>query len=90
MTRVELINEISKHVDLTKTDTAQVVMAYETIVGKALSKGDNVSLVGFGKFSVVDRAARNGRNPGSGKKIKIPAKRAVKFSVGKRLADAVI
>ena len=90
MTRTELINEIANSVDLTKTATTQVIMAYETIVGKTLSKGENISLIGFGKFSVVDRAAREGRNPHSGKKIKIPAKRGVKFKVGKRLADAVI
>ena len=89
MTRTELINEIANSVELTKVDTTQVVMAYETIVGEALSKGDDVSLVGFGKFSVVNRAARIGHNPHSGKKINIPAKRAVKFKVGKSLADSV-
>ena len=89
MTRTELIDKISESVDLTKAETTQVIMAYETIVGKALSKGEDVALVGFGRFSVVNRAARNGHNPRSGKKIKIPAKKAVKFKVGKRLADVV-
>lgn len=89
MTRTELISEIAKNVDLTKADTTKVIMAYETIVGEVLSKGEDVSLVGFGKFSVVKRAARKGHNPSSGKKIKIPAKKAVKFKVGKHLADAV-
>lgn len=90
MTRTELINEIASSVELTKADTTQVVMAYETIVGKALREGEDVSLVGFGRFSVVNRAARNGHNPHSGKKIKIPAKKAVKFKVGKRLAEVVL
>jgi len=90
MTRTELISEIANSVELTKAETVQVVMAYETIVGRALSKGEDVSLVGFGRFSVINRAARNGHNPHSGKKIKIPAKRVVKFKVGKHLADAVL
>jgi len=89
MTRTELIDKISESVDLTKAETTQVIMAYETIVGKALSKGEDVALIGFGRFSVVNRAARNGHNPRSGKKIKIPAKKAVKFKVGKRLAGVV-
>ena len=89
MTRTELIDKISESVDLTKAETTQVIMAYETIVGRALSKGEDVALVGFGRFSVVNRAARNGHNPRSGKKIKIPAKKAVKFKVGKRLASVV-
>ena len=90
MTRTDLINEIASSVELTKADTTQVVVAYERIVAQALSKGNDVSLIGFGKFSVGKRKARNGRNPHSGKKMKIPAKRVVKFRVGKRLAAAVI
>lgn len=89
MNRTELIYEIATSVKLTKADTTRVVMAYETIVGNALGKGDEVSLVGFGKFSVIHRPARDGYNPHSGKKIKIPAKKAIKFKVGKRLADSV-
>ncbi|HIP82894.1 MAG TPA: HU family DNA-binding protein [Desulfocapsa sulfexigens] len=89
MTRTELVDKISKSVDLTKAETTQVIKAYETIVGKALSKGEDVALIGFGRFSVVNRAARNGHHPRSGKKIKIPAKKAVKFKVGKRLASVV-
>jgi DNA-binding protein HU-beta len=90
MTRTDLINEIANSVELTKADTTQVVVAYEKIVAQALSKGHDVSLIGFGKFSVGNRKARNGRNPHSGKKMKIPAKRVVTFRVGKRLAAAVI
>ncbi len=89
MTRTELINEIAKSVKLTKTDTAKVVKTYEQIVAKTLNKGSAVSLIGFGKFSVVNKAARNGHNPATGKMMKIPASRRVRFKVGKRLTDSV-
>ena len=58
-------------------------------VSGALSKGDKVSLIGFGTFSVTKRAARDGRNPQTDKTIKIAAKKVAKFKVGARLADAV-
>ena len=58
-------------------------------VTKALKKGDKVSLVGFGTFSVAKRAAREGRNPATGQKIKIPAANVPKFKSGKKLRDAV-
>jgi DNA-binding protein HU-beta len=56
---------------------------------KALKKGDKVTLVGFGTFSVAKRAARQGRNPQTGKMIKIAAKKVAKFKAGSKLADAV-
>ncbi|MCB2181263.1 MAG: HU family DNA-binding protein [Desulfobulbaceae bacterium] len=58
-------------------------------ISDTLSKGDSVTLVGFGSFSVLERAARTGRNPQTGKEIKIAAKKVAKFKVGKALADAV-
>ena len=61
----------------------------ELIVEKTLKKGDKISLVGFGSWSVTEKAAREGRNPQTGKTIKIPAKKVVKFKAGTELSNAV-
>ena len=58
-------------------------------ISEAVSAGDKVTLIGFGTFSVSERAAREGRNPQTGKAIKIPARKVVKFKPGSKLADAV-
>ena len=58
-------------------------------IRESLAKGESVAFVGFGKFSVADRSARDGRNPQTGETLKIPASKAAKFSPGKELKDAV-
>ncbi len=58
-------------------------------IGASLKKGETVQLIGFGSFSVLQRSARNGRNPQTGKEIKIAAKKAVKFKPGKELSETV-
>ena len=68
---------------------AKALDAYEATVTKELKKSGKLVLVGFGTFSVVKRKAREGRNPQTGKAIKIPAKKVVKFKAGKTLADKV-
>jgi DNA-binding protein HU-beta len=89
MTKTELIAVIAGAAGITKTAAAKALDAYVGAVTKALKKGGKLGLVGFGTFSVVKRKAREGRNPQTGKAIKIPAKKVVKFKAGKELADKV-
>ena len=85
MTRAELIGVIAKVTGITKGKAAKVLDAYEATVTKELKKSGKLVLVGFGTFSVVKRKAREGRNPQTGKAIKIPAKKVVKFKASKFL-----
>jgi DNA-binding protein HU-beta len=89
MTKAELIGVIAKAAGITKDKAAKSLDAYETAVAKELKKSGKLVLVGFGTFSVVKRKAREGRNPQTGKAIKIPAKKVVKFKAGKDLASKV-
>ena len=89
MNKAELIDAVASKAGLTKADAKKALDAYIDATSKALKKGDRVALVGFGSFSVSKRAARKGRNPQSGKEIKIPAKKVVRFKPGKELSDKV-
>ncbi|RME16966.1 MAG: HU family DNA-binding protein [Bacteroidetes bacterium] len=89
MNKAELIDAIASGAKITKADAAKALDATIDAISKALKKGDRISLVGFGSFSVVKRNARTGRNPQNGKEIKIPAKKVVKFKAGSELAGAV-
>lgn len=89
MNKSELVDAIAKESKLTKADSARALDATVTAISKALKKGDKVIMVGFGTFSVSKRAARTGRNPQTGKDIKIPAKKVAKFKVGATLKKAV-
>lgn len=89
MNKAELINFISDKAGLTKADSKKALDAFMEATTGALKKGDRVALVGFGSFSVAERSARTGRNPQTGKEIKIAAKKVVKFKAGSELADAV-
>jgi len=73
----------------TKAEAERKAMAFIETVKDALSSGEEVSFLGFGKFKVVDRAARIARNPQTGEEMKIPAKKAVKFTAGKDLGVLV-
>jgi DNA-binding protein HU-beta len=86
MNKAELIDAIAADSKLSKADAGRALDALTTAVTKAMKKGDRVSLVGFGTFSVTKRAARTGRNPQTGKAIKIAAKKVVKFKAGADLA----
>jgi len=88
MTKADLVAEVAK-TGITKKEAAAAVDAIIAAVKGALAKGDKVSLVGFGSFSVKKRKARTGRNPQTGKAIKIKAKKVPVFSAGKGLKDAV-
>jgi len=89
MNKAQLIDAIAKDAKITKADAGKVLNATTTSITKALKKGDRVALVGFGSFSIAKRAARNGRNPQTGKAIKIAAKKVAKFKAGAELAKAV-
>jgi DNA-binding protein HU-beta len=85
----ELVDAIAASADLSKAAAGRALDATIDAVRKALKKNDTVTLVGFGTFYVGERAARNGRNPRTGKSIKIKAARIPKFRAGKGLKDAV-
>ncbi|MEO6191174.1 MAG: HU family DNA-binding protein [Saprospiraceae bacterium] len=87
MNKTDLIENVAKAVELTKAQAATAVDTVITSIEKALKKGDKITLVGFGTFSVSLRKAREGRNPATGKKIKIPKKKVVRFKVGKTLSE---
>ena len=89
MTKAELINAVDKSAALTKASAEKAVGGVLSAVTEALKKGDRVTLVGFGSFEVTTRKARTGRNPQTGKEIKIAAAKVPKFRPGKALKDAV-
>ena len=89
MTKAELIGVMAKEAGLTRVVATATLEAYIGAVTKELKKSGRLGLVGFGTFSVVKRKARTGRNPQTGKAIKIPAKKVVKFKAGKTLADKI-
>ncbi len=89
MNKTELVEAIAKETKLSKKDTEATVKAFTDVVAKELKKGGKISLIGFGTFEVGKRAARKGRNPQTGKEIKIAASKAPKFKAGKALKDLV-
>lgn len=88
MNKVELSAAIANETGLSKKDSEAVVKAFVDVVTEELKKGGKVQLVGFGTFEVSERAAREGRNPQTGKAMKIKASKAPKFKAGKALKDA--
>jgi DNA-binding protein HU-beta len=89
MTKGELIASVGKEAKISKASAEKAVNAFTNTVMKALKKGDKLALTGFGTFSVAKRRARTGRNPKTGKEIKIPAMRVAKFKAGNLLKSAV-
>ncbi len=89
MNKADLVARVAELSGLTKVDTEKAVDSVFTAITAALKDGDEVRLVGFGSFSVADRAASKGRNPRTGEKIDIAASRQPKFSAGKGLKEAV-
>ncbi|MCG6930044.1 MAG: HU family DNA-binding protein [Desulfofustis sp.] len=89
MNKKELIESIAGAADISKAAAEKALNATLTSVADALKKGDKVTLVGFGTFSVAKRGARTGRNPQTGKSIKIAAKKVAKFKAGSKLSDAI-
>lgn len=89
MNKAELIDAMAAESGLSKADSKKALDAFINSTSKALKGKDRVSLVGFGSFSVSERAARTGRNPQTGKTIQIAAKNVVKFKPGADLSDNV-
>jgi DNA-binding protein HU-beta len=89
MNKAQLIDAMAAGAGLTKADAKKALDAFIGATTDSLKGGDRVTLIGFGTFSVSERGARTGRNPQTGKEIKIPAKKVVKFKAGADLADAV-
>lgn len=88
-TKKRLIEDVAAHADISKESARRVIECFEESVRKALAEGDRVNLVGFGSFSVSKRSATTGRNPRTGEKINIPAKKVVKFKPGKLLSGMI-
>ncbi|CAE6706788.1 HU family DNA-binding protein [Candidatus Nitrotoga fabula] len=89
MNKTELIDAVAKSTKQTKASVEETLNALMATIQTSLTKGSNVQLIGFGTFAVETRAARVGRNPATGKELKIAAKNVVKFKVGSKLKDAV-
>jgi DNA-binding protein HU-beta len=85
----ELIDAIADSADISKAAAGRAVDAFVDSITGALKSGDQVTLIGFGTFSVKDRAARTGRNPQTGQEIQIAAAKIPSFKAGKGLKDAV-
>ena len=89
MNKEELVQEISKKASVTQKDAAEVLSALIDTIQKTVAKGKKVTLVGFGTWESRKRAARIGRNPQTGKELKIPAKKVPAFSAGKKFKTIV-
>lgn len=89
MNKAELVAAIAEKAELSKRDSEKALKAFIDVVTDELVNGEKVQLVGFGTFEVAERAAREGKNPQTGKKIKIAASKAPKFKAGKALKDVV-
>ncbi len=89
MNKKELIESIAGAADISKAAAEKALNGTLAAIAESLNKGGKVTLVGFGTFSVSKRDARQGRNPQTGKAIKIPAKKVVKFKAGSKLSEAI-
>lgn len=89
MNKTELVEAIASNTEMTKTDVDKVVTAFVDVVTDALTKGDKVSLKGFGNFEVRTRGARTGRNPRTGESMTIAASKAPAFKASSALKSAV-
>jgi DNA-binding protein HU-beta len=89
MNKKELIESIAGAADISKAAAEKALNGTLAAIAESLKKGDKVTLVGFGTFSVNKRKARSGRNPQTGTTIKIPAKKIAKFKAGSKLSEAI-
>lgn len=89
MNKTELVNAVAEKAELKKVEAEAAVKATIDAISEELTNGGSITLIGFGTFSVLERAARNGKNPRTGEEIKIPAKKVPKFKPGKALSESV-
>ncbi|MBQ8472307.1 MAG: HU family DNA-binding protein [Bacilli bacterium] len=89
MKKVELVEAVATNAGLTKADATRAIDATFDAITEALKKGDKITLIGFGTFSVSKRDARTGRNPLTGEPVNIPARNAVTFKAGTQLKNSV-
>jgi len=89
MNKAKLVEEVSDETGLTKENIRNIIDATTKTIKNALSKGERVTLVDFGTFQVIKKKARRGRNPQTGKKLQIPAKKVPKFVPGKGLREKI-
>ncbi len=89
MNKTELIAAVAEQAEITKKDAEKAVKAFTDVIAAELKKGEKVQLVGFGTFEVSERAAREGRNPQTGKTMKIKASKNARFKAGKALKDSL-
>ncbi len=89
MTKAELVSKMAEKAGISKANAEKALNAFMETVKETLAAGEKISLVGFGTFTVAERAEREGRNPQTGEKIKIPACKVVKFKPGNNLKEAV-
>ncbi len=89
MNKEELVQEVAKKAKVTQKEASEVLSTLIEVVEKTVAKGKKVTLVGFGTFEARKRAARTGRNPQTGKEIKIPAKTVPAFTAGKKFKELV-
>ena len=89
MNKTELVAAIAEKTELSKKDAEKALKAFTDVVAEELKKGEKLQLVGFGTFEVAERPEREGRNPSTGKAMKIAASKSPKFKAGKALKDTV-
>lgn len=89
MKKAEIMSALAEKTGLTKADVEKVFNATFELIKEELSKGNEMSVAGFGKFKITERAAREGRNPQTGETIKIAASKSVSFKAGKELKETV-
>ena len=89
MNKADLVAAMAEKAGVSKKDAEASLKAFTDVVAEELKKGEKIQLVGFGTFEVSERAAREGRNPQTGKTMKIEACKAPKFKAGKALKDAI-
>ena len=89
MNKAELVAAVAERTELSKKDAEKALKAFVDVVAEELKKGEKIQLVGFGTFEVAERPEREGRNPSTGKAMKIAASKSPKFKAGKALKDTV-
>jgi DNA-binding protein HU-beta len=90
LNKTELINAIAAEAEISKKDAGKALDAFVEVITKSLQQEEKVQLIGFGTFEVRERAAREGHNPQTGKKIKIAATKVPAFKAGKALKEAIV